>query len=216
MSKMTRDGKEACKKIAAKVAAQHVGQEKPQLLHRKPTEEQMLASLKGKVTEIMHVNGVRWRDPGDGWGRETCGFKITVDFTKLDRAPTKDEVVKSIQNDLDDIANHGWYFTEEAARKALVRDIERQMGHMVIEFEHNPPCPACATDFLRDFYEILRKSRIWIEEEVPSIRKKVDGQWPVIPCLDAYEIKDGKFVRKEEPKSICKCGGKCHCKKGKK
>ena len=173
MSKMKE---EACKKLAAKVAADHAGQPKPKLLHRKPNDEQILASLKGKVTKMMHINGVRWNDPGDGWGRETCGFTITVDFTKLDRAPTKEDVVKSIQKDLNDISDRGWYY-----------------------------------------YEILRKSRIWIEQEVPIIRQKVDGTWPVIPCLETHEIKDRRFVRKEDPKKpTCKCGGKCHCKKGKK
>ena len=213
---MNKMKEEACKKLAAKVAADHAGQPKPKLLHRKPNDEQILASLKGKVTKMMHINGVRWNDPGDGWGRETCGFTITVDFTKLDRVPTKEDVVKSIQKDLNDISDRGWYFSEEAARKALVRDVERRMGHMLIEFEHNPPCPRCATDILRDYYEILRKSRIWIEQEVPIIRQKVDGTWPVIPCLETHEIKDRRFVRKEEPKKPCKCGGKCHCKKGKK
>ena len=127
-----------CKEIAAKVASDHKGLQKPQLLHRKPTETDpnkiLYKDYQGKKIDIAKKLIVKWvaGDEPYSWRRVVKDVTFSCDFTKLDRIPTKADVERELRDDLHDIEAAGWSFCEEDAYGELLKDIERMLGHSMI------------------------------------------------------------------------------------
>lgn len=210
---------EICKKIAQKVADDHKGQPKPQLLHKvvkKNNEEiinKFLEGLKGKNEVISKKFVVCWMQNEHSWERVVLTATFAVDFTGFDHTPTEKDLEVQLIKQIKDWENRGWRFTEEDAYNDLIIDIERVLGHAHIDQQYHPMCPLRGFDFITKIYNTMRNARIWIESTVPTLREKVDEVCEVIPDTEKYEIKNRKWV--EKTVRPCKCGGKHNCKKGK-
>lgn len=210
---------ETCKKIAQKVADDHKGSPKPQLLHKvvKPEDPSkvLYPHHKGKKINAGDVLTVCWMPMGERWKWERDVMPITfiLDFTKLNRVPTKADADKQIAEQIKMWRKRGRFFSEEEAYRDFIVDVERVIGHQAHEMKYHPMCPMCSLEMANGIFESMCKAREWIDYEVPRLRKMVDVKSAVIPDLNHVEIKDRKWV--EKTVKTCKCGGKCHCKKDK-
>lgn len=194
-------------KIAAKVAEDHKGLPKPQLLQKvtKETDPRkiLLPNLKHKKTTV-YRESVRWvqKNPKHFiWERESGPITFELDFTKWEHIPTKYEYDSIVFDNLEIIKSKGYSFSEEEAYDRLLIDIEKKLGETMIDLRYARGAGCCCPAYdayciVNDLYNTMLEARQWMEIMVPGLRMRAKDPCSVIPDLSKFELKNGEWVKK--------------------
>jgi hypothetical protein len=185
--KLTKAEKKMLDSLAVKVAKDHEGMEKPQLL----------VSAEPKKYLVDEIRATKFDMDDDGI---LCRKVVEVSISSDEDLSNKpEEANEAIEDGKKKIVEDGFFLSDKEAMDESLFKIEGMVARLATDIEYGKGCRCCATNGLRSVNLALRKLRKFREfrDELQSMIDPKKGSLPaVLPSKkhsDEYAIVDGVF-----------------------
>ena len=185
---ITKEEKAKLDSVAAKVAKDHEGQPKPQLLKKVEKPKKFVVG-KIKATKF---------DFEDAATRVVDTLVVESDE---DLSNKPEEVEKIMANARRDIIKDGWHLNDYAAMDAAYKQVEGFVGHLAMEIEYGDfDCKRCIAGVLRKINDSMRNirefndARLNVAEEVDPEKCQLPDVMPDKSEWSHYKVIDGVYT----------------------